>query len=134
MVSPTKLPIWPNCQLFATRAQLNKDPLNPEKIIKTTNLVPELDTIELVGMLQQLWSEGCGDELSILTQLVDHVCSNPFLTMKQQHHDKSNAVLISSTVSSVILYTVHAVVKQDALTHLVEYLYASTRGSDNAQL
>lgn len=38
------------------------------------HLVPELDSIELVGRLQQLRPEGGGDELSVTRQLHDHVC------------------------------------------------------------
>lgn len=36
-------------------------------------LVPEFDAIELIGWLQKLRSEGCGDELSMSSQLHNHV-------------------------------------------------------------
>ena len=72
-----------NCPSFVTTRILLNLP-NQAKKIKTPNLISELDTIELVGMLQQFWSEGCGDELSLLTQLMDHVCTNIiFLSLKQ---------------------------------------------------
>ena len=38
-----------------------------------SHLVPELDTIELVCRLQQLRSEGGGDELGVAGQRHDHV-------------------------------------------------------------
>ena len=38
-----------------------------------TNLVPKLDTVEFVCVLQQFRSECGGDELGLGAQLVDHV-------------------------------------------------------------
>lgn len=37
------------------------------------HLVPELDSVELVCRLEQLRSEGGGDELSVARQLNNHV-------------------------------------------------------------
>jgi hypothetical protein len=37
-------------------------------------LVSELDAIEFVSMFQQLWPEGGGDELGVVSRLMDHVC------------------------------------------------------------
>lgn len=42
---------------------------------KTSHLVSEFDTVELVSRLQQLGSEGGGDELGVACQLNNHVCN-----------------------------------------------------------
>ncbi|KAG8234774.1 hypothetical protein J437_LFUL006606 [Ladona fulva] len=37
-----------------------------------TCLIPELYSIKFIGMLQEFWTEGGGDELSIVRQFMDH--------------------------------------------------------------
>ena len=53
---------------------LNKVPgLVPTNTLHVRHFVPELDAVELVGVLEQLGPEGGGDELRAPRQLVDDV-------------------------------------------------------------
>lgn len=67
--------------------------LFPRDALHVGHFVPELHTVEFVGVFQQLWSESCGDELRIFAEFVDHV-SNCFSVLSIKCLCKENGVLV----------------------------------------
>lgn len=45
----------------------------PGHTVNVRHFVPEPDTVEFVGMLEQFWPESGRDELCIFAELVNHV-------------------------------------------------------------
>ena len=59
------------------------------------HFISEPDTIEFVGMFQQLRSEGCRDELGLFAQFMDHVCNSfPVLGIQGLKRDSKFVIWI----------------------------------------
>lgn len=63
------------------------------------HLVSELDSVELVSGLQQLWSEGGGDELGVACQLHNHVWPMSTQPQRESYYSAAGRTMTFKTLS-----------------------------------